>query len=119
MTVFEYLNKWFRANSFSLNFEKTHLIQFTIKNGPQINMDISYGNKTIFKAHDTKFLGLSIDSTLSWKLHIGQVLHILSAACYALRSIKPYVSGSNVNGLLCLLSLRYVIWNNILGKLYI
>jgi hypothetical protein len=55
MTIFEYLNKWFRANSLSFNFEKTHLIQFTT-NGRQINLDVSYTNKTIFRAHDTKFL---------------------------------------------------------------
>jgi hypothetical protein len=35
MTVFEYLNKWFRASSLLLNFEKPHLIQFTTKNGPR------------------------------------------------------------------------------------
>jgi hypothetical protein len=65
MTIFEYLNKWFRANSLSLNFDKTHFMQFTTKNGPQINLDVNYTNKTIFKAYDTKFLGLHIDSTLS------------------------------------------------------
>jgi hypothetical protein len=81
MTVFEYLNKWFRANSLSLNFEETHLIQFTTKIGPQINLDVSHANKANFKAHDTKFFGLLIDSTLSWKLHTEQVLHTLSAAC--------------------------------------
>jgi hypothetical protein len=41
MTVFEYLNKWFRDNSLSLNFDKTHFMQFTTKNGPQISLDIS------------------------------------------------------------------------------
>jgi hypothetical protein len=61
MTVFEYLNKWFRANSLSLNFDKTHFVQFTTKSGPQINLDVSYVNKTISKAYDTKFLGLHID----------------------------------------------------------
>ena len=55
-------------------------------------MDVNYANKTISKAYNTKFLGLHIDSTLSWKLHIEQVLHTLSAACYALRSLKPYMS---------------------------
>jgi hypothetical protein len=83
-TVFKYLNKWSRTNSLSLNFDKTHLIQFTTKNGPQINLDVKYANKTIFQAHDTKFLGLLIDSTLSWKLHTEQLLHMLSADCYAL-----------------------------------
>jgi hypothetical protein len=56
MTVFDYLNKWFRANSLSLNFEKTRLIQFTNKNGPQINLDVNYASETIFNAHGTKFL---------------------------------------------------------------
>jgi hypothetical protein len=56
MTAFKYLNKWFRASNLSLNFEKTHLIQFTTKNGPQINLDVSYANKTIFKANDTNSL---------------------------------------------------------------
>jgi hypothetical protein len=86
-TTFEYLNKWFRENSLSLHFKKTRLIQFTTENGPKIN-----ANKTMFKAHDTKLLRLLTDSTLPWKLHIEKVLHLLSAACNALRSIKPYMS---------------------------
>jgi hypothetical protein len=80
MTVFEQLNKWFSANNLSLNFEKTHVIQFTTKNGSYIDLDVSYANKNILKAHDTKFLGLLVDSMLSWKPHIEQVLHNLSIA---------------------------------------
>jgi hypothetical protein len=116
-TIFKCLNKWFRSNSLSLNFHKTHLTHFITKNRPQINLDVSYANKIIIKAHDTKFLGLLIDSTLSWKLHIEQVLHMLKGACYALSSIKPYmlhVSGNNENGLLCLLSLHYVITQSLM-----
>jgi hypothetical protein len=45
-----------------------------------------------FLKHMTKFLGLHIDNTLSWKLRIQQVLHTLRAACYVLRSVKPYMS---------------------------
>jgi hypothetical protein len=52
-------------------------------------LDVSYTNITILKAHETKFLGLLVDSSLSWKLHIEQVLNMLSAA---LRSIKHYMS---------------------------
>jgi hypothetical protein len=55
-------------------------------------LDVSYANKQILKGHDTKFLGLLVDSTLSWKPHIDQVLHNLSIVCCALRSIKPYMS---------------------------
>jgi hypothetical protein len=38
--VFEYLSKWFKANRLSLNFDKTHFLQFTTKNDPQIDLDI-------------------------------------------------------------------------------
>jgi hypothetical protein len=37
----------------------------------------------------TKFLGLTIDNTLSWKEHIANVTSKLNRACYAIRAIKP------------------------------
>jgi hypothetical protein len=58
----------------------------------QIDLEISYANKLIPKALDTKFLGIHVDSKLSWKIHIEQIIHKLSAACYAMRSIKPFMS---------------------------
>jgi hypothetical protein len=33
------------------------------------------------RALDTKFLGIHVDSTLSWKIHIEQIIPKLSAAC--------------------------------------
>jgi len=64
-------------------------MQFTTKNTPQIDLDISYANKLITKAYDTKFLGMYVDSRpiLSWKNHVEQITHKLSAACYAMKSV--------------------------------
>jgi hypothetical protein len=42
----------------------------TTKNIPQIDLDISYADKLISKAYDTKFLGIHVDSTLSSKIDI-------------------------------------------------
>ena len=67
-------------------------MQFTIKTSPHTDLDISYANKLIYKFYDTKFLGLYVDSTLSWKNHVEQIIHKLSAACYAMRSVKPFMS---------------------------
>jgi len=53
---------------------------------------MSYANKLISKAYDTKFLGIHVDSTLAWKIHIEQITHKLSSACYAMRSVKPFMS---------------------------
>jgi hypothetical protein len=55
MTVIEYLNKWFRANSLSINSEeKKHFILFATENGPQNNLDVSYANETTFLKHMTQ-----------------------------------------------------------------
>jgi hypothetical protein len=72
--VTEPLNKWFEANKLSLNFDKTHYIQFTTKNSQQIDLEISYANKLISKAFDTKFLALPVDCALYWEIHIEQII---------------------------------------------
>jgi len=58
-----------------MNFDKIHVLQFTTKISPQIDLDINYTNKLISKANDKKFLGIYVDSTFSWKIHIEQTTH--------------------------------------------
>jgi len=67
-------------------------MQFITKNSPPIDLDISYTNNLISKVHDTKFLGIYVDNTLSWKYHVKRITHKLSAACYELKSVKPSIS---------------------------
>ena len=43
-------------------------------------------------ANSTRFLGFTIDSTLSWKDHIVELKSKLNKACYAVRAIKPFMS---------------------------
>jgi hypothetical protein len=50
------------------------------------------GNKQTVHVSNTIFLGIVIDNSLSWKLHIEEIVPKLSAACYAIRSVKPYIS---------------------------
>ena len=51
-------------------------------------MQIHRKHNYISNATKTKFLGLIFDDTLSWKLHIDQVIKRMSSASYALRFIK-------------------------------
>jgi hypothetical protein len=76
----------------SLNSEKKKKSYNLQKNVPQINLDVSYANKTIFKAKNAKSLGLFIDSTRSWKLHTEQALQKPRAHYYAILSIKSCMS---------------------------
>jgi hypothetical protein len=49
-------------------------------------------NKCISKVNDLNFLGLNINNTLSWKTHIEKILPKLSSACFAMQTVKPFMS---------------------------
>ena len=51
-----------------------------------------HGNKKVANNCNTKFLGLTLDSTLLWKTHIDTIRPKLSAASFAIRTIKPFLS---------------------------
>jgi hypothetical protein len=57
-------------------------------------MQITSPNSVIININSIKFLGLNIDTTLSWKDHtcITELSSRLNKACYALRAIKPFMS---------------------------
>jgi hypothetical protein len=86
------MHKWFQLNLLSLNFEKTKFLQFLTKNSHEINIKVSYENNKIDNTHNIKFLGLLVDTALSWKNHIDQLVSKLNKSCYLIRSIKPFVS---------------------------
>jgi len=55
-------------------------------------MQIISFNAIITHINRTRFLGLIIDSSLSWKDHIIELTSKLSSACYPIRAIKPFMS---------------------------
>jgi len=64
------LNEWFKANQNSLNFNKTHYINFATKRNMSINLNIGFNNNLITNSSYTKFMGLMMDCTLSCNSHI-------------------------------------------------
>jgi hypothetical protein len=56
-----------------------------------IDIVIGYDNKLIVSTSNTKYLGIIIENSLSWKAYIVQLKTNLCAACYAIRSIKPFI----------------------------
>jgi len=86
------INEWFRNNLLFLNLNKTKYLQFRKKNTHKLDLNITLLNNQITNSKSTKFLGLNIEETLSWKSHIDQILVRLSSACYAIRVITPFMS---------------------------
>jgi hypothetical protein len=55
-------------------------------------MHTLYENKWFNNFYNTKFLGLIIDSSLSWKVHSDELTSKLNKACYAVSSVKLFRS---------------------------
>jgi len=83
---------WFQSNLLTLNCNKTHFLEFMTKKQNEIKIKIVVSNTIITNVNSTKFLGLTIGSTLSWKEHIVDLTSKLNKACYAIRAIKPFMT---------------------------
>jgi len=55
-------------------------------------MNIFGKNKQLIHIYSTIFLGLFIGSCLSWNNHIAPLVSRLSPACYAISSVKLFVT---------------------------
>jgi hypothetical protein len=72
--LFNNINSWFDKNVLTLNFNKTHYLLFRSQKECRINMQIQHNHNYLSKTSETKFLGLIIDETLTWKQHIEHMI---------------------------------------------
>ena len=75
-----------------LNYNKKYCLQFLTKTDHEIKMQILFGDRKLATTQSLKFLGLTIDISLTWKYHIGELTTRLNKACYAIRLTKPFMS---------------------------
>ena len=75
-----------------LNYNKTHYLQFNMKNSWDYDLKLNYQGNYVKSSPNTKFLGLIIDDSLSWKAHIDQMMSKLSTARFVIRTIQSIMS---------------------------
>jgi len=117
ITIFVQLNEWFSANSLCLNCEKTHSKHFITKSNSFIDIVVSLKNKLITSTSNSKFLGIVIENSLSWKAHIDQFIPKLCTACYAITAIKSFMSLDTLQLVYysyfhCLINYGIIFWGN-------
>ena len=84
---------WLSVNRLSLNIDKTNFVIFHPFNKPlKCNVTIKINNKSICEKKSIKYLGVLIDSTLSWKDHIFNITRKLSRAIGILYKLRPFVT---------------------------
>jgi hypothetical protein len=82
-----------------------------------MKVDTRYANKLISTVYSTILIGTYVDSTLSWATHIELTIHKLGTACYAVRSVKPFMSQKtvrmvNYSYLYSTVNHRIIFWRN-------
>jgi hypothetical protein len=80
----------------SLNIDKTHFLQFYKKANQYYDFQTYYEDKQLTKIQNIKFLGISINSNLSWKQHTEDITPRLNKACFVIRSTKPFMSAETM-----------------------
>jgi len=86
------INSWLISNLLSLYIDKTRFLQFLVKNSKLTDLSISYENKHIMKMQKVKFLSLKLDNYLSCNFYIEEIIWKLINTCFAIRSVRPYLS---------------------------
>ena len=83
------MSEWFRANKLAANASKTSCI--ISNNCSASSIKLSFDSQDISPVNCVKFLGLMIDSKLSWSEHTEHVKSKLSKALYVMNSLKHFV----------------------------
>ena len=116
------LTDWFRANQLSVNPTKTKYILFSKKVTPMTDgLFLKIDNEKLEQVNSTKFLGVFIDSHLTWENHIEHCKSKVSSGIYALNMSKHVLKQSHLKILYYSLihsHLTYglILWGNALQK---
>jgi len=86
------LSLWLNANRLALNISKTNFVIFAAKNKPIKNVTILINKKAIQQKDYVKYLGVLIDSKLTFKNHISAIALKVSRITGAMRRIRKNVS---------------------------
>ena len=90
------LFKWLCANRLSLNISKTNYLIFHPYNKRlKTNITIQINEKTINEEKSVKYLGVLIDATLSWNIHVTELSKKVARSIGILYKIRPFVNKKN------------------------
>lgn len=86
------INQWLKINHLELNFDKSNFMIFD-KNIEYNNISnyLKIDNKEIKRIYTVKYLGLLIDSKLTWNQHINKIKNKIRPITFAIRRLRNYL----------------------------
>lgn len=99
------LHTWLQYNLLTINVMKTKYMIFTAKNKKDFNMPtLHVNNEPLTKVQSQKYLGLTLDSHLTWKPHLDNIRAKLTSLMGILRGVVRCFPES----------VRYIIYNSLI-----
>ena len=109
------VSQWFICNKLSLNISKNNFIPFkpTASQNTCKNYNITIDGLSLTEVKSTKFLGITIDSNLTWNDHIHNIHTSVSRTIGILYRLKNFISQNSLIILYNALILPYITYCNI------
>ena len=86
------LYEWLCINRLSLNISKTNFVIFCPPSKPKVPITIKINKEAIDESQYVKYLGILIDSELSFKYHIVELKKKISRSIGVLYRLRPFVN---------------------------
>ena len=87
------LDTWLIVNRLALNIAKTNFLVFHPYNKPiKQRITLKIHKKAISESEYIKYLGIMVDSTLTWNIHIDKISKTISRATGLLYKIRSFVT---------------------------
>ena len=106
------ISEWLKVNKLSLNVKKTHYIVFSGGKRPPNALDIKIDNQEISRVLKTKFLGVVVDSKLSWKEHIAYITGKIARGIGLISKARRYLNRDSLLSLYYYFIYPYLIYCN-------
>lgn len=108
---------WLTKNQLHINVDKTKIMQFLSYQTTPLTLKVTYNNIPISEVDDYKFLGLTLDKNLNWKMHIDSLCKRIDRFVFALRRLRQTVSTEAATTayygyVASLLSYGIILWGN-------
>ena len=89
----KHIVNWLNANKISLNVKKTEIVIFKSKQTKlEGDLKIKLCGKRLYPTESVKYLGVKIDTNLSWQYHVNDLSIKLNRANAFLSKIRKFVS---------------------------
>ncbi|XP_046994471.1 uncharacterized protein LOC124606530 [Schistocerca americana] len=82
--------KYFNESHLNVSASKTAMMEFNTTKQIEFDMKLSIGNDIVKKEKWTKFLGITIQDSLKWDMHIDSLACKLSKNVFAINMISKY-----------------------------